>query len=55
MQEDWSAWLVRPRPSRPPARCPTSCDDDCESTCHEEHAIPRKRSHEPADCPGKNV
>lgn len=31
--------------------CPTTCDDDCESTCHEEHAIPRKRDHEPADCP----
>jgi hypothetical protein len=34
-----------------PSVCPTRCDPDCTDPCHEAHAIPRKRDHDPADCP----
>lgn len=33
--------------------CPTPCDPDCDSPCHQWHRIPRKRDHDPAQCPGE--
>lgn len=34
------------------AACPSGCDPDCEVDCHEHHAVPWKRHHDPAACPG---
>lgn len=36
----------------PTGECPRTCDKDCTAYCHEGHDIPRKRRHQPEDCPG---
>lgn len=47
---DIRAALDSPTPNSTP--CPTECDADCDTGCHEDHAVPWKRRHDPATCPG---